>query len=128
MRKEEKMSSSDSCPNPDCLFHRAEFARKTKWKAPHGSYKSKQHGILKRYRCLYCGKTFSERRGDDSFRLHRDDIDGGELVKLRSSGVKLKDIADMYGCTVIMVRTRIKRHCEKEIQRAFDMRAGSTSG
>ncbi len=103
------------CPNPDCSWHDpGKIPKGEKWYRKHGYYESAQHGRIRRYICLKCHKTFSERTcGDDSYYLHFDDIDVSELGRAWLAGEPLKVIAARNGITVGMVRTRLRRLSSK---------------
>jgi hypothetical protein len=47
------------CPRPGCRAHRLDLSD-TRWYAPHGHHDTKAFGRVPRYRCRYCGKTFSD--------------------------------------------------------------------
>ncbi|MGA7615669.1 MAG: hypothetical protein WBX15_10885, partial [Thermoanaerobaculia bacterium] len=53
------------CSNPDCRFFHHCDPEDTSWRADHGSYFTLAFGQVPRYRCLSCGKTFS----DQTFRV-----------------------------------------------------------
>lgn len=53
------MSLPEFCPNPECEYHLkppVEFI----WYRRIGSYKTKLNGRVQRFRCVRCGRTFSE--------------------------------------------------------------------
>jgi hypothetical protein len=45
------------CPHPDCLLHAR--APESRWYYPHGSYWTKTFGTVERFKCFFCGTTFS---------------------------------------------------------------------
>jgi hypothetical protein len=51
------MPKPTHCPNPSCSNHG--FPAGT-WYSPHGTYKTKAFGRVRRFRCNACQKTFSE--------------------------------------------------------------------
>lgn len=98
------------CPNPDCVWHRRQnIPEGRRWYRKHGYYYSAQHGMITRYICLNCNKTFSERSQVDDFYLHYDKYSILEIGRLWMSGQSLKEIAKKLGITVQMVRTRLRR-------------------
>lgn len=103
------MKTPQTCPNPECPCHDYLIARKNDWKALHGTYESAVYGRVRRYRCRFCGKTFTERLESRNYRLHRDDIDIGELFRLWCSGASVNQLARKFHCTTSMVKTRIRR-------------------
>jgi transposase-like protein len=53
------------CPNSRCMFHYPESANKeSSWFIHYGYHHTKVVGKVKRYRCLRCGSTFSDRTFD----------------------------------------------------------------
>ncbi|MDD2232189.1 MAG: hypothetical protein PHO44_01520 [Sphaerochaetaceae bacterium] len=108
------MEETLRCPNPKCMLHDAEDIEFLHWYSPHGSYISRHHGLVRRYRCKACGTTFSKRTGTDSFRLQRDDIDPHKVFSQWCLGRSIRDIARSYRCSPSMIRTRIRKFEETE--------------
>ena len=52
------------CPNPECKHHKPE-KHPPDWYKYFANYKTKAFGIVRRYLCTECGKTFS----DQTFKL-----------------------------------------------------------
>lgn len=48
------------CSNPDCPFFYHNDPADTSWRSEHGCYTTKAFGVVLRYRCRSCGKTFSD--------------------------------------------------------------------
>ena len=46
------------CLNPSCPNHKAN-PKDHSWYIPHGDYQTKAFGLVARYKCTECGKTFS---------------------------------------------------------------------
>ncbi|HSV57169.1 MAG TPA: hypothetical protein VLH39_08715, partial [Magnetospirillaceae bacterium] len=51
------MPSFPFCPNPLCDLHLSEPP--PGWFAPFGFYRTRTFGLIPRFRCRSCGKTFS---------------------------------------------------------------------
>jgi len=47
------------CPNPHCTYSR-QFHYHSRWYTKEGCHSTKAFGTVQRYRCKYCGKTFSD--------------------------------------------------------------------
>ncbi|MFA6933998.1 MAG: hypothetical protein WCR70_01920 [Sphaerochaetaceae bacterium] len=98
------------CPNPDCICNRAKGFYDRPWYSPHGTYHNAAQGKVRRYRCQYCGATFSERQATDHWYLHRDDIDGYSLVyDWLVKGYSLSMLALHHDCSIQAIITRVKR-------------------
>lgn len=47
------------CTNPACLYHHPQNCIGTNWYASHGSFMTKARGVIYRFHCRHCHKTFS---------------------------------------------------------------------
>jgi len=101
------MSSHFFCPNPRCLNHDpAPEARR--WFTPNGSYSTKAFGIVCRYKCKTCGKSFSTQ----TFRLDyaaKKVVDYTWLLQNTSSGIHDRAIGRLMQLSPQSVSNRIGR-------------------
>ena len=105
----------DHCPNPDCIwFDPAKIPEGLVWYRKHGYYESGQHGRIRRFYCINCGRTFSARTSSKEWYLHFDDISIPSLAEAWLAGGSVKEIARNYGISRQMVVTRLKRSDELE--------------
>ncbi len=100
-----------NCPNPGCPWHDpGNIPRGMRWYRKHGFYKSAQLGKVRRFICLKCHRTFSERRfREDLFYLHYDSIDTSDIQLEWLEGNPVREIAKRHGISTGMVRTRLRR-------------------
>ena len=61
-----KISKPLFCTNPACHYHHPRNCTGHIWYAPHGTFFTKARGIIYRFHCIRCNKTFSTQ----SFSLH----------------------------------------------------------
>ncbi|MDD4083528.1 MAG: hypothetical protein WC162_04985 [Sphaerochaetaceae bacterium] len=105
------------CPNPKCICHTQkgiDYYGKNNWYKKHGFYETSQYKKIRRYRCKFCGKTFSERKNTDSWYFHRDDIDSHKMLNKWCEGKTLQQLANSNHCSITMIRTRISRVLSKD--------------
>ena len=96
------------CPNPDCPNHDPERVRRIHWYSPHGSYLSNGQRLL-RYRCNFCGRTFSETYFTRSWHLSRTDVDEMALLFEWCKGTKVHQLSKMFDCSPRVITNRIER-------------------
>lgn len=113
------------CPNPSCRHHTldrpatnstpsftASRALVEDHPAPFythfGSFRTKAYGLVARYRCTNCGRTFSDR----SFRLDyyaKRVLDLPEIFRAISAGESVSAIARAQRCSTASVQNRLDR-------------------
>jgi IS1 family transposase len=71
------------------------------------------NGIVQRFQCLKCGKTFSDRQAFETVRLERPKV--VQMVKLFAEGMGVRAVARLTGC-----HTRTVMQVLVEIAPAFD--------
>ena len=110
MGNDEMQDEIESCPNPDCIWSDPEkIPRGLVWYKKHGYYASGQHGRIRRFVCINCGRTFSARTNKKEWYLHYDDISISLLAEAWLAGGSVKEIARNYGISRQMVVTRLMR-------------------
>lgn len=99
------------CPNPACSNHDERVAKAGHWYRPHGWYTcpSNQQQQIRRYRCLACGKTFSETYFSRLWHLHRRDIDDVELLFEWCCGSDIVSLAKYFNCSPKTITHRLER-------------------
>lgn len=75
----------------------------------HGWYRSHQHGKVRRFRCVTCARTFSDRTGTVNWYLHNDTIAAETLLYNWCMGESIRTIAKTNSCSESMIRTRLQR-------------------
>jgi hypothetical protein len=96
------------CPNPDCEFHSYEAAAHTQFWALCGSYTTKVRGSVQRFRCIHCGKGFSERTTSIDY-FTKKNLNYGEILRATTAGESLTSIARNLGCSIGSVQNRQDR-------------------
>lgn len=66
-----KLLRPEFCPNPDCPYHDRKNAQNKNWYIKHGTFTNRSHGIIKRFLCIYCGKTCSTQTFSIDYWTHR---------------------------------------------------------
>ena len=99
------------CPNGRCQNHNEEFVKNRKWYRPHGFYHCPKdpERAIRRYRCLSCGKTFSETYFTRLWHLQRRDIDDVDLLFEWCIGKTVAELATRFNCSHKIIETRIER-------------------
>lgn len=77
-----------------------------------GSFKN-VNGLVQRYQCLKCGKTFSEKQGMDTVRIERSKV--VMMIRLLTEGMGIRAVGRLTGC-----HTRTVMQVLVEIAPAFD--------
>lgn len=103
------------CPNPLCILHNPKMIKNNKWYCKHGFYSNKQHKKTRRYKCLNCGTTFSDRTEEKDWYLHRNDININDVEQFYKCGVSISEISEIYNCSTQLIRTRLKRNNQPTI-------------
>ncbi len=96
------------CPNPRCAHHFDEPGHyHGHWKHD-GSYETLVVGTVPRFRCLSCGRGFSERTFSIDYYTKRR-LDLREIHRAVSQSESLSSIARHLGCSAESVQNRIDR-------------------
>lgn len=97
------------CPNPACTAHGKSGERVTTlfWKH-YGSYLTKVSGNVRRFRCVLCGKGFSERTFSLDY-YSKKTLDYREILRATSASESLSSIARHLGCSEESVQNRQDR-------------------
>ncbi len=96
------------CPNPRCTHHfdDADFYNKH-WKHA-GAYQTLVVGTVPRFKCLACGKGFSERTFSiDYYTKHLFDL--REIHRAVNQGESMSSIARHCDCSVASIQNRVDR-------------------
>ena len=100
------ISTPPFCPNPDCDAHHVPPDRRW-WKA-HGHYHTKMTGDVRRFRCVLCGRGFSEQTFHiDYFAKRR--IDYAALIAGLTSCCGIRALGRIYGVDHKTVMNKIMR-------------------
>ena len=93
------------CPNPTCPAHSHPDAH---WSRPYGSYTTKAHGTVRRYRCRYCGRTCSTQTESMHYAANRR-LPLKEIVACLLEGASQREIARRYHTSPMAVHNAIIR-------------------
>ncbi len=99
------------CPNKECPSH---HPLTPKWYRPFGSYLTKAHGMVARYICRRCRKSFSEQTFRLSYYLHLT-ISFKDLLSRICSCSGIRAIARSYGVSDKVISNRIGRLARQSI-------------
>ena len=78
------------CPYKDCKYHNSDPER-PKWYSPFGSYSTLAFGMVERFKCSGCGRTFSLQRFSIDF-FAKKTLDYKDFLDLLSSQISLRAI------------------------------------
>ena len=98
------------CPNPKCVHHHDDSrsgSLPSFW-VRFGSYLTKVAGPVPRFRCIHCGKTFSERTFSVDYYTKKA-LDNREAFRAISAGESVSSIARKFRCSVASVQNRLER-------------------
>lgn len=96
------------CPNKDCPSHQQPPQEERHWYRLDGSYSTKAFGSVQRYRCLSCGRGFS----DQTFRLDyfiKKPLSYRTIFEHITAGSGLRSIARRLGADHQMIACRLSR-------------------
>jgi len=99
-----------TCPNEDCVNHFwSDVPKRTERFHRHGYYISAQYGLIPRYMCRACGRSFTERTNTSVYHLHFDQYPPEVIGQLFQSGLTPREIATELMITIQMVYTRLRK-------------------
>jgi hypothetical protein len=93
------------CPNPDC---RAYTPTDSRWRRPFGSYETTAHGMVRRFRCRYCGTTCSTQTESIHYAAKRH-LPLRAIVASLLEGASQREIARRYQTTPMAIHNAIIR-------------------
>lgn len=96
------------CPNPQCAHHHDRGQDYWGLWVPTGCYTTLVVGAVRRFRCLACGKGFSERTFSLDYYTKRT-LDFREIHRAISQSESLSSIARHLGCSSDSVQNRVDR-------------------
>jgi hypothetical protein len=96
------------CPNPHCSHHHDQHEEYWGYWAPIGFYSTLVVGIVRRFKCLSCGKGFSERTFSLDYYTKRT-LDYKEIHRAISQGESPSSISRHLGCSSDSVQNRMDR-------------------
>ena len=94
------------CPNKECPNHHTPTAKR--WYRPFGFYSTKAHGIIARYACRQCRKSFSQQTFRLSYYLHLT-ISFKDLFLRLCACSGIRALARSYGVSDKVITNRIGR-------------------
>lgn len=96
------------CPNPKCTHHHDRGDEYWGLWIPTGYYGTLVVGAVRRFKCLACGKGFSERTFSIDYYTKRT-LDFREIHRAISQGESLSSIGRHLGCSSDSVQNRVDR-------------------
>ncbi len=108
------------CPNPRCRYHHHKPACAGDVFRPYGSYATAAHGVVTRYRCRECKRTFSRQTFRVDYYTKRR-ISYREVTKRLVSCESQRAIARALGISHASVRNRIARQARQDIARLLEL-------
>ena len=107
------MKTPPFCPYSGCDAH-FHPSSSTRWFVRRGSYRSARAGRTQRYRCLSCGRSFSDATFSIDFYVHRV-VDYRQLLLLTASCTGVRQMGRTMGIHRGMVLNRIMRLARQAI-------------
>jgi len=108
------------CPNPRCHYHHHKSKRSEQLFVSHGSYPTRAHGVVPRYRCLCCRRTFSRQTFRIDYYTKRR-FSYHAIVQRLAAGESQRAIARALGATHATVRNRIGRKARQDLARMLEL-------
>ena len=93
------------CPNPTCTAH---TSPPDNWLRPYGFYPTQAHGIVRRYRCRYCGTTCSTQTESMHYAANRR-LPLRAIVDSLLEGASQREIARRYRVSPMTIHNAIIR-------------------
>lgn len=94
------------CPNAECVLHQG--SPESLWWRPFGSYSAKTFGLVPRFRCSSCGKTFSVQTFSPHYYAKRM-IDLKELERRLASSMSVRALSRDFACSCGTILNRTDR-------------------
>ena len=101
------MQKPKYCPNPNCEFHFAVPAEQN-WCHIAGRYTTKLRGTILRFKCLACGRTFSERTFTLDYYTKRH-IPYQDILQLMNTHGSMRKTAQVLGVSHQAISNRLQR-------------------
>jgi transposase-like protein len=101
------------CPNPACQLHTPSLRQEGDWYTTNGWYGTEAFGTVRRFRCLICGKGFSEQTFSIDYYAKRT-LPYQELFHLLYTTSSIRDMARAFHVkpdTVLNKLSRLARNC-----------------
>jgi len=95
------------CPNKSCPNHTGDTAA-TGWYKPWGAYYTKIRGEVPRFRCKYCGKTFSPQTYSLDYYV-KVNVDYEKIEESVYTSSSTRDMARQQDVTTEVIRNRVSR-------------------
>ena len=111
------------CPNPLCPNHSPERKESAGWFTPNGTYSTRAFGTVQRFRCLSCGRGFSEQTFSIDYYAKRT-LPYGELFHMLYTTSSIRDMARAFRVkpdTVLNKLSRLARNCLERLVKLNDM-------
>ncbi len=100
------MSEYRFCPNRECDWHVR--APRGEWYISHGSHQTKAFGVVPRFRCRRCGRSFSTQTFSIDYYVKKA-VDYEAIVALNDSSRSLRALGRTLNLSCGTVRNRIGR-------------------
>ncbi len=107
------MQIPEYCPNPKCKFHNSLLSEE-KWCKVAGSYKTKLSGKVHRFRCLNCGRTFSERTFSLDYCTKRQ-LSYQKILEYMQTYGSMRKTARLLGVSHQAISNRLQRMARQSI-------------
>ena len=107
------METPAFCPNPKCRYHFG-LDHKTKFYNKSGTYLTAAFGQVQRYKCIFCGKGFSEQTFSLDY-YNKKVISYRQILKHIYTTSSVRDICREFGISVDSVNNRIARMARQAI-------------
>ncbi len=107
------MKSPTFCPNPNCEWHDPNLDYSNHY-THFGIYFTKTYGLIHRFRCRHCGKTFSEQTFHLNYCTKRI-VDYQVLRKLLTGSCSIRHMGRILGVNTRTIQNRIARLARQTI-------------
>jgi hypothetical protein len=101
------MRTPPFCPNPSCSCHTTAL-RDLDWYQHFGSYETKSAGVIPRFRCKYCRRSFSSRTFSIDYYTKRL-LNYSLLLHVLASGMSIRALSRYFTATTGTIGNRIDR-------------------
>ena len=106
------MTKPPFCPYKACTYHT--HPPRDRWWRPAGFYQTACFGVVPRFQCLHCGRTFSAQTFSPDYYAKRR-IDYRRLETLLSSSMSVRSLARSFRCSCGSILNRSDRLARQEL-------------
>ena len=96
------------CPNSECPEHHQTEGNSTEWFIRRGFYHTKTKGLVQRFRCKRCRRSFTARIFTLDYYAKRVDVDFADMLFHYCNGFSQRALAEHFHCSTRTIAQRLQ--------------------